>query len=445
MKRFVIVLGLVSILLLIGCVSLTVTKEIEVKTPPQPIQEPKEKKQQPTQPNSILGVTEIPVTKTKYDLGDYPDFLIKNGVFDGTLVVGDKAPSADVWSISDIAVSLLYPNGEKGHPVTVGGTKLASEVDNIKNKNAILVGSPCINKAIADLFPNFDPSKCIDDYTYSGIPKNKGVILVVENNGKIQIIVTGYSQSNINFASNVLSGYKEYNLDRNLITINENGKIDNLKETVKKEDKTQEPEEKVNEYSMNQDIEVDYLTYEVIKVETFTKMGNSIFKKETDGKFVKVYLKITNYAKETKQIFTPRFKIIDAQDRHFDRVSGDILYISDGLNIGKQLQPSLTVSGAIVFELPKDSNELKIEIGGDWASVTKVIVVLSNIENIGTDSTLKEKQDEMMDGVIEEAEKKTEELLNQCNTPFTCASSCPDYMDVGQKNCPSGQLCCMQS
>ena len=255
-------------------------------------------------------------------------------------------------------------------------------------------------------------------------------------------------------------------------------------------------------YSMNHDIDVDYLIYKITKAETFTKMGTSIFKKETNGKFVKVYLEITNNAKETKQIFTPRFKIIDNQDRRFDRVADDIFYISDSLEFGKQLQPSLTISGAIVFELPKDPEELKLEISGDWLSVTKIIIVLSNIKNIGTDTTLKEKQDKIMDEVMgeaesqvkeimskcnapfkcssdcaasadvggkdcpsgqlccmteqsevdkkvdelmEEAKKQTEELLNQCNSPFTCTSSCPDYMDVGQKNCPSGQLCCMQT
>ena len=196
-------------------------------------------------------------------------------------------------------------------------------------------------------------------------------------------------------------------------------------------------------YSMNKDIKVDYLTYEAIKVETFTKMGTSILKKETGGKFVKVYLKITNNAKETKQIFTPRFKVIDKQDRRFDRVADDIFYISDGLEFGKQLQPSLTISGAIVFELPKDSEELKLEISGDWISVTKIIIALSNIKNIGTDTTLKEKQDKMMDEVMEEAESQVEEIMSKCNAPFKCSSGCAAFADVGRKDCPSGQLCCM--
>ena len=253
---------------------------------------------------------------------------------------------------------------------------------------------------------------------------------------------------------------------------------------------------------MNQNVDIDYLTYKVTKVETFTEMGISLFKKETNGKFVKVYIEITNNAKETKEIFSPRFKLEDNQERKYDRISDDILYISDGLELGKQLQPGLMTSGAIVFEMPKDSSDLFLLISGDWLSVSEVKIALSNVKNIGKETTLKEEQDEMwneameeseekveeimgkcnspykcssdcavasdvgqkdcsseqvcclteqseldrqMAELTEEAERRTEELLNQCNSPFTCTSSCQAYLDVGQKNCPSGQLCCMQS
>src|SRR3989338_1970266 len=65
---------------------------------------------------------------------------------------------------------------------------------------------------------------------------------------------------------------------------------------------------------IGENVEVDYLNYKVTKAETFTEMGTSVFGKETTGKFVKVYLDIKNNAKETKQIFTPRFKLVDSQD-----------------------------------------------------------------------------------------------------------------------------------
>ena len=164
---------------------------------------------------------------------------------------------------------------------------------------------------------------------------------------------------------------------------------------------------------IGENVEVDYLGYKVTKAETFTEMGTSVFGKETNGKFVKVYLGITNNAKETKQIFTPRFKLVDNQDRQFDRLSDDILYISDGLELGKQLQPSLTASGAIVFELPSDSEDLKLVIRGDWISTNEVVVELSSIKDIGKDTTQKDEQDKMMDETMADAQKEMDELMEQ--------------------------------
>ena len=143
--------------------------------------------------------------------------------------------------------------------------------------------------------------------------------------------------------------------------------------------KQEAPKEDVKEtiYSMNKDVNVDYLTYKVTKAETFTEMGTSMFNKETNGKFIKVYLEITNNAKETKQIFSPRFRIMDNQERQYDRLSDDMMYINDYLEFGKQLQPGLTASGAIVFELPKDSTELKLVIKGDWVSISEIKISFS--------------------------------------------------------------------
>jgi|SRR3989344_5830733 len=197
-------------------------------------------------------------------------------------------------------------------------------------------------------------------------------------------------------------------------------------------------------YSMNQNVNVDYLIYKVTKADTFSEMGTSMFNKATNGKFVKIYLDITNNAKETKQIFSPRFVLVDNQDRQFERLSDDMMYIADYLEFGKQLQPSLTASGAIIFELPKDSADLKLIITGDWTSTSKVIITISNVKDIGKDTTQKDEQDKMRDETMKESEEKTKELMNKCNAPFSCSSSCPDMPDVGQKDCPSGKVCCMQ-
>ena len=145
-------------------------------------------------------------------------------------------------------------------------------------------------------------------------------------------------------------------------------------------------------YSMNEDVKADYLTYKVTKAETLTEMGTFTMDKVTEGKFVKVYLKITNNAKETKKIFSPRFKLIDSQDRQFERLEEDMSYITDVLEFGVDLQPSLTVSGAIVFELPKDSRDLKLSMRGNWLSIREIRIALSNIKDIGHDITQRAEQ-----------------------------------------------------
>ena len=198
----------------------------------------------------------------------------------------------------------------------------------------------------------------------------------------------------------------------NTQTPTQNTQVDEIESQQKEQtQQTETPKETI--YSMNQDIEVDYITYKITKAETFTEMGTSMFNKETEGKFVKVYLRLTNNAQETKQIFTPRFKIEDSKGRKYDRISDDMMYIADYLEFGKQLQPGLGTSGAIVFELPKDSENLKLVISGDWVSTSEVKVELSSIQDIGKDTTQKDEQDEMMDEAMADAQQQMDEMMQQ--------------------------------
>ncbi len=170
--------------------------------------------------------------------------------------------------------------------------------------------------------------------------------------------------------------------------------VDNTESTQVENQNTEIKEPKEIIYSMNQSIPVDYLVYNVFRAETFTEMGDSAFKKKTNGKFVKVYLAILNNAKETKYLFAPRFYIVDSKGRKYDRLSDDMLYIADPIEFGQDLQPGLVTAGAIVFELPKDAEDLKLIITGDWISLSQVKVALNKIEDIERDTTLirKEKQ-----------------------------------------------------
>lgn len=39
--------------------------------------------------------------------------------------------------------------------------------------------------------------------------------------------------------------------------------------------------------------------------------------------------------------------------------------------------------------------------------------------------------------------EKLNKLMQECNEPFKCSSNCANYLSSGQKDCPSGQVCCL--
>jgi hypothetical protein len=77
---------------------------------------------------SMLGTTLLGATANPYDLSNFPEPFIKDGMFNGLMVVGDDAAPADIIGVTDIAMSLQYSStvketikvsGESG--VSLGG------------------------------------------------------------------------------------------------------------------------------------------------------------------------------------------------------------------------------------------------------------------------------------------------------------------------------------
>jgi len=94
----------------------------------------------------------------------------------------------------------------------------------------------------------------------------------------------------------------------------------------------------------------------------------TFFGAEADGIFYVISLKVENKGKESKNIFTPRFKIIDNKGRSYDPDTEAEIYASSyykhTFNLGDQLQPGLPVEGVKVFDLPSSAKGLKLEIRG---------------------------------------------------------------------------------
>jgi hypothetical protein len=112
------------------------------------------------------------------------------------------------------------------------------------------------------------------------------------------------------------------------------------------------------------------LAFTATAVTTANSLGNSYTSSKAQGIFYVVTLKIENKGKETKTVDSSMITLTDSQGRKFDRsIEGQT---AKGLSQGKvdlflqQVQPGLSVTGDIVFDIPKDATGLKLLVKGSF-------------------------------------------------------------------------------
>lgn len=109
---------------------------------------------------------------------------------------------ADVFIVSGKG-SVVKESGGAGksqviHPINVGVTKLASQVADVKGQNLVVVGGPCINAVAAKLMGS--PEPCEKDFE-----DGKALVKLFESDGKVAMLVAGYSASDTQRASKWVS------------------------------------------------------------------------------------------------------------------------------------------------------------------------------------------------------------------------------------------------
>ncbi len=109
------------------------------------------------------------------------------------------------------------------------------------------------------------------------------------------------------------------------------------------------------------------IAFTVTKVTTAKTLGSSYSKKNAQGTFYVVAIKIANNSNETSTIDSSQFQVIDNQKRTFDRSSEG--QIASGFDLFlQQIQPGLSVNANIVFDLPDDAKELQLVVKGSYFS-----------------------------------------------------------------------------
>lgn len=111
------------------------------------------------------------------------------------------------------------------------------------------------------------------------------------------------------------------------------------------------------------------LAFTVQSVDNAQTIGSSFDQKTAQGKFYILTVKIQNNGKDTKTVNASDFNIVDSQGRKYD-------YSTDGQTAMEmangttdlflqQVQPSLSVTGKIVFDVPATATGLKLMAQGD--------------------------------------------------------------------------------
>ncbi len=106
------------------------------------------------------------------------------------------------------------------------------------------------------------------------------------------------------------------------------------------------------------------LQFTVLEVTTPDSVGEDPFAKKPQGKFYVVKVKIENVSKETQTITNGSFSMTDSQNRTYETSSDGqaALMLSDESNdiFVEEIQPSLSIEGKVVFDVPADAADLTL-------------------------------------------------------------------------------------
>ncbi len=111
------------------------------------------------------------------------------------------------------------------------------------------------------------------------------------------------------------------------------------------------------------------LAFTVNSVDTAQTIGNSFTQKTAQGQYYILSVKIQNNGKSTQTVNASDFTVVDSQGRKYDysQDGQTAMEETDGSTsfFLQQIQPSLSVSGKIIFDVPASATGLKLMAQGD--------------------------------------------------------------------------------
>lgn len=132
-----------------------------------------------------------------------------------------------------------------------------------------------------------------------------------------------------------------------------------------------EKTDETKEYAVGDEVKVGDLTYKVNDVEETNTITSVMGDKTTDGKYVIVDLSITNNDKASITADSSMFKIKTSDGTEYSADSELDTYVNEDIGFFlEEINPNISKTGKVVFELPADAEKYNIEVssGFGWSS-----------------------------------------------------------------------------
>ncbi|OAI85156.1 hypothetical protein AYO36_11505 [Exiguobacterium sp. KKBO11] len=123
-------------------------------------------------------------------------------------------------------------------------------------------------------------------------------------------------------------------------------------------------------YGVNDQVKVGKLTYVVNDVKMVDTLSNVLGEKKTSGQFLVIGLTILNGDKEERFVDSNMFKVNVSDTEYSADTELDLYANEDGMGFFLEtINPNIEKTGNIVFELPKQVKNPKLEVssGFGWA------------------------------------------------------------------------------
>jgi len=123
---------------------------------------------------------------------------------------------------------------------------------------------------------------------------------------------------------------------------------------------------------------VGNFAFRVLETSTAKSVGSSLFGTKADGVFIIIDFAIENRGKESTDLYSDVFRLIDSKNRKFDTDNEAWIHLEKNVFL-KQLQPSLPIRGQIIFDVPPQKENYILEISPGLFGFDKKYVSLGTL------------------------------------------------------------------